>query len=96
MHEHTTLADGVAEQVQEPPTALTPVRKPRRNRKSARDAGAKLERIVAEYLAETLDDDRIERRTRNGAKDRGDVSGVRTIRGARVVIEAKSYSSDRI
>lgn len=60
-----------------------------RSRKSARDAGAKFEREIADYLAQQLDDDRIERRARNGAKDRGDVGGVRH-RGERVVIEAKN------
>ena len=43
---------------------------------------------VAGYLADALDDDRIERRARNGSKDRGDVGGVRCIAG-RVVIECK-------
>lgn len=49
------------------------------------------ERVVADYLAQQLDDDRIERRARNGAKDRGDISGVRTAFGGRVVLECKDY-----
>lgn len=75
---------------------LTVPTKPRRNRASARDAGARFEREQAEWLAQRLNDDRIERRARNGANDRGDIGGIRTINGARVVVEAKSYSADRI
>jgi hypothetical protein len=48
-----------------------------------------METATATYLAWRLDDDRIERRTRNGAKDRGDIGGVRTIAGARMVLEVK-------
>lgn len=59
-----------------------------RTRRSARQAGTRFERQIADALAAALDDDRIERRSRNGAKDRGDVSGVR-LHGQRVVIEAK-------
>jgi len=59
-----------------------------RTRKSAKAAGTRFETAIANALAEALDDDRIERRSRNGAKDRGDVSGVR-IYGQRVVLEVK-------
>jgi hypothetical protein len=59
-----------------------------RSRSSAKDAGSRTERVVAEYLAASLDDDRIERRTRNGAKDRGDIGGVR-VHGQRLVVEVK-------
>jgi hypothetical protein len=62
-----------------------------RNRASAKKAGALFERVVADYLAAELDDDRIERRVRNGNKDRGDISGVRSPICGRVVIEAKDY-----
>ena len=50
-----------------------------------------MERLVAEFLAFRLADDRIERRRQSGANDRGDVTGVRTIAGARTVIELKDY-----
>jgi len=66
--------------------------KPRRNRKSAKKAGASFERVVADYLRAELDDDRIDRRVKTGANDRGDVAGVRTVFGARVVLEAKDVS----
>ncbi len=46
-----------------------------RNRASAKKAGTAFETLVAGFLAERLGDDRIERRTKNGAKDRGDIAG---------------------
>lgn len=67
-----------------------------RNRASAKKAGTAFETLVAGFLATRLGDDRIERRSRNGAKDRGDISGVRTIRGGRVVIECKSTARDNL
>jgi hypothetical protein len=59
-----------------------------RNRTSAKAAGARFERAIADYLAATLDDDRVDRRVKTGAKDLGDVSGVR-IHGQRLVVEVK-------
>ena len=61
-----------------------------RNRKSARDAGRAFETATAAYLADALADDRIEVRARNGAKDRGDVGGIRTPHGGRLVVECKN------
>lgn len=63
-----------------------------RTRKSARTAGTVMETLVAWYLSDALDDDRIERRARNGAKDRGDIGGVRTALGERVVVEVKDVA----
>jgi hypothetical protein len=60
-----------------------------RNRASARKAGTSFETAVAGYLA-AHGDDRIERRAKNGSKDRGDVSGLRHM-GERIVVEAKDY-----
>ena len=60
-----------------------------RSRKSAKAAGSRFERVVADYLAEHVDD-RIDRRPQYGAKDRGDVGGVRHM-GGRVVVECKEY-----
>jgi hypothetical protein len=59
-----------------------------RTRKSAKSAGSRFERTVADALADALDDDRIERRARNGSKDRGDIGGIR-LHGQRVVLECK-------
>lgn len=67
-----------------------------RSRATAKQAGTWLERITAEFLAFRLADDRIERRTKNGAKDRGDISGVKTVRGGRVVIECKNEKRDNL
>jgi len=60
-----------------------------RSRQSAKKAGTDFENHVTWYLADALDDDRIERRARNGSKDRGDIGGVRTVTGERVVVECK-------
>lgn len=59
-----------------------------RNRTSARAAGSRTERATADYLAAQLGDDRIDRRVKTGAKDRGDIGGLR-IHGQRLVIEVK-------
>lgn len=62
-----------------------------RSRASAKAAGTRFETAIANALAAALDDDRIERRARNGSKDRGDIGGVRVIGGGRLVIETKDY-----
>ncbi len=59
-----------------------------RSRRSAKAAGTAFETMIARHLATVLDDDRIERRAKTGAKDRGDIGGVRA-HGGRVVIECK-------
>jgi len=59
-----------------------------RSRASARSAGTRTERAVADWLARALDDERIDRRVRHGAKDRGDITGIR-IHGQRLVLEVK-------
>jgi hypothetical protein len=60
-----------------------------RTRASAKAAGTRIERDTADWLALKLDDDRIDRRVKTGAKDRGDIGGVR-IHGQRLVIEVKN------
>lgn len=62
-----------------------------RNRASAKAAGSRFERSIADYLAAVLDD-RIDRRVKTGAKDRGDISGVR-VHGQRIVLEAKDHAT---
>lgn len=59
-----------------------------RNHQSAKKAGTQFERTIADYLAEHLDD-RIDRRVKTGARDCGDIAGVR-VHGQRVVIECKN------
>lgn len=61
-----------------------------RTRSSAKQAGTRFETLMVGYLQKFVDG-RIERRAKTGAKDRGDVSGVRGAHGGRVVIEAKNY-----
>jgi hypothetical protein len=60
-----------------------------RNRSSAKAAGTAFELLIANYLAQHVDD-RIERRVKHGANDRGDIGGLRVL-GNRWVIEAKDY-----
>lgn len=62
-----------------------------RTRRSAKQAGSSFERSIADYLAEFLDDERVDRRVKRGVKDRGDISGVR-VHGQRVVVECKNCS----
>lgn len=62
-----------------------------RSRKSAKDAGARFEREVADYLRQALSDDRIDRMVRRGANDRGDICGVRC-HGKAVAIEVKNVT----
>lgn len=57
--------------------------------------GTSFETLIAKGLAEALDDDRIERRARTGAKDRGDIGGVR-LHGQRVVIECKNEATGKV
>ena len=61
---------------------------PTRTNRSARAAGTRFERQIADWLAQNLDD-RIDRRARTGARDRGDLTGIRH-RGERVVAELKN------
>lgn len=65
-----------------------------RTRASAKAAGTRHETSVATYLAEHVDD-RIERRAKSGARDRGDIGGVRHM-GGRVVIECKNTTRTEI
>lgn len=63
-----------------------------RSNASARKAGQAFERQTANYLRDTLDD-RIDIRPKNGTNDRGDIGGVRTPLGERVVIECKNQAT---
>src|SRR5215218_2408208 len=59
-----------------------------RNRLSAKKAGTAFETLIAGYLAKHVAN-HIERRTRNGTKDRGDISGLRHM-NQRIVVEVKN------
>jgi phytoene dehydrogenase-like protein len=63
-----------------------------RNRLSAKKAGTSFETSIVGYWAFHWDD-RIERRARNGACDRGDISGLRHM-GNRIVAECKNYGGE--
>ena len=61
-----------------------------RNRRSAKAAGTRFERQIADALAAHVDD-RIDRRVKTGARDRGDIAAVR-LHGQRIVIECKDVA----
>jgi len=60
--------------------------------KSAKAAGTRFEGSVAKFLAKAVNDDGIDRQVRTGAKDLGDVRGVR-IWGQPVAIECKDVAT---
>lgn len=69
-----------------------------RSPRSARTAGTRFDRAIADYLAAHVDD-RIDRRVTTGAKDRGDLGGLRlspALRGGRVVAECKNTRQLRL
>lgn len=59
-----------------------------RTRRSAKQAGSRFERHIADHLNKHVDD-HIDRRVTTGSKDRGDIAGLR-YRGERIVIECKN------
>ena len=61
-----------------------------RNRASAKAAGARFERTIADYLAAHVSDV-IDRRVKTGARDKGDIAGVRHM-GGRVTLECKDVA----
>ena len=63
-----------------------------RSRRTAREAGTKFERLIADWLKLRLANDNIDRRPKNGRNDRGDIGQVRTALGGRVVIETKDVN----
>lgn len=60
----------------------------KRTNRSARQAGARFERLISDHLRDTVSEF-IDRRVRTGAKDRGDLANVR-MHGERVVVECKN------
>src|SRR5881394_3832699 len=62
-----------------------------RSRASAKQAGSRFERQIADALAAAVDD-RIDRRAKTGSKDCGDIGGVR-LNGKRIVIECKDVAT---
>jgi hypothetical protein len=60
-----------------------------RSNASARAAGARFERVVADYLRDNVSEF-IDRRVKTGSKDKGDIANLRAM-GQRVVVEVKDY-----
>lgn len=61
-----------------------------RTRKSARSAGTRFERTVADYLSACLGDSDVDRQIKTGSADKGDVRGV-YLGGLPVAVECKEY-----
>jgi hypothetical protein len=53
--------------------------------------GQTFERLIANHLRDNLDD-RIDIRPKNGTNDRGDIGGIRTTTGGKVVAELKNHN----
>lgn len=60
-----------------------------RSRRTAKDAGTRFERLVADYLAGRLGSD-IDRQVKTGSDDTGDIRGV-SMAGRGIAIECKDY-----
>lgn len=60
-----------------------------RSRASAKAAGSRFERLIADYLAVHVSDV-VDRRVKTGAADKGDIGGLR-VHGQRVVVECKDH-----
>ena len=92
-HHTATRAARTVQSSDGPVPALTPTKGPTvaRNRASAKAAGARFERVIADWLAEHVDD-HIDKRPKRGAKDRGDIGGWR-FAGRRIVAELKDAAT---
>ena len=64
-----------------------------RSRKSAKSAGARFERVIADCLRDYISTF-IDRRVKTGAKDKGDIANLRTPQGQKVVAELKDYGGE--
>lgn len=61
-----------------------------RSRRSAKDAGTRFERTVADYLASVLGGG-VDRQVKTGPRDTGDIRGV-SMAGRGVAVECKDYA----
>lgn len=66
-----------------------------RSRQSAKNAGQKFERLIADHLRVALDNEFIDIRPKNGRNDRGDIGGVRH-HGEAIVLELKDYGGSML
>ena len=62
-----------------------------RSLRSAKNAGARFERLIADYLDDRLYGLHVDRQVRTGAHDSGDISGVH-LAGKRIAIECKNVT----
>lgn len=62
-----------------------------RNLRSAKAAGSRFERLVADYLSDRLYGLNVDRQVKTGARDAGDIAGVH-LAGKRVAIECKNVT----
>lgn len=62
-----------------------------RNLRSAKAAGSRFERLVADYLDDRLEGCHVDRQVKTGAADSGDLYGV-TCRGRQIAIECKNVT----
>ena len=66
-----------------------------RSRQSAKTAGARFERQIADHLNARLPG-RIDRQPRTGAKDKGDIAGVTTPGGQAIAVECKNVTRTQL
>lgn len=66
-----------------------------RSRQTAKSAGARFERQIADHLNARLPG-RIDRQPRTGAKDKGDIAGVTTPDGRPIAIECKNVTRTQL
>lgn len=66
-----------------------------RSRQSAKAAGARFERQIADHLDGQLPG-RIDRQPRTGAKDKGDIAGVTTPDGRPIAVECKNVTRTQL
>lgn len=66
-----------------------------RSRSSAKAAGQRFERLIADHLRDELNNEFIDIRPKNGRNDRGDIGGVRHHKHA-IVLECKDYGGSML
>lgn len=66
-----------------------------RSRASAKQAGSRFERVIADHLNDRLPG-RIDKQPRTGAKDKGDIAGVTTADGRPIAIECKNVARTQL
>ena len=66
-----------------------------RSRASAKQAGSRFERVIADHLNDRLGGG-IDRKVRTGAKDKGDIGGVTTPAGRPIAVECKNVTRTQL